>query len=75
MPLGSIHVVASGKISFFVCMGMYVFISGWVNKENVCVCVCVCDNLGCFCGLAIVSNTAVNMECISFWITVFILFR
>ena len=42
----------------------YVCIHQWMSEQRKCV--CVYDNLGCFCGLAVVSNTAVNMECISF---------
>ena len=44
-------------------MRVYVFIRQWMSEQRKCV--CVYENLGCFFGLAIVSNTAINTGCMN----------
>ena len=70
MPARSIHIVASGKVSFLL----------WLNNIPVCITFSlstpVGGHLGCFCVFALVNSAAVNrVVCASFHGSAFALFK
>ena len=74
-PSRSIHVIANGKVSFFLWLIfiIYIYINVYTHPSSSLS--SVSGHSGCFHTLSIVNNTAVSIGVyVSFWISVFVFF-